>query len=87
MIVYDRTLTQGLVGLAHARGIPVQDGVFAGYGSDGVAFHDAGSPTALLTIPTRYTHTAFEAVHRRDVEQTVELLRVLVTGGLPERAA
>jgi tetrahedral aminopeptidase len=59
--------------------------VFSGYGSDGLTLAETGSPTALLTVPTRYTHTAFETVDPRDLEATVELLRVFVTSGLPAR--
>ena len=85
-IVYDRVLTQHLLALAERTGLPAQDGLFAGYGSDGLAFAEAGSPTALLTVPTRYTHTAFETIHPRDLETTVEFLRALATSGLPARA-
>jgi endoglucanase len=84
-IVYDRTLSQHLVRLAHERAIPVQDGLFAGYGSDGMALAQTGSPTALLTVGCRYTHTAFETVHPRDLDATVDLLRAVLTAPLPER--
>jgi endoglucanase len=39
----------------------------------------------LLTVGTRYTHTAFETVHPRDLEAAVELLRLVLTRPLPER--
>jgi putative aminopeptidase FrvX len=84
-IVYDRVLTQHLLALAAAEGIPAQDGLFASYGSDGLAIAETGTPTALLTAPTRYTHTAFETVDRRDLAAMVELLRALVTRALPAR--
>jgi tetrahedral aminopeptidase len=84
-IVYDRLLTQHLLALARDAGIPAQDGLFAGYGSDGLAIAETGSPTALLTVPTRYTHTAFETVHPGDLAATVEILRALVTSALPAR--
>jgi putative aminopeptidase FrvX len=77
-IVYSRTLNQRLHALAGEHGIAVQDGLFAGYGSDGLTFAESGSPTTLLTIPTRYTHTAFETVDPADVEATVALLRAFV---------
>ena len=84
-IVYDRILTQHLLALARGNGIPAQDGLFAGYGSDGLALAESGSPTALVTVPTRYTHTAFETVHPRDLDRTLELLGVLVASELPSR--
>jgi tetrahedral aminopeptidase len=37
----------------------------------------------LLTVPTRYTHTAFEAIDPADLQTTVDLLRALVTRALP----
>jgi putative aminopeptidase FrvX len=77
-IVYDRGLTQHLLELARQNDLEVQDGLFAGYGSDGLTFAESGSPTALVTVGTRYTHTAFETVHPRDLELTVELLRLLL---------
>jgi endoglucanase len=84
-IVYDRVLTQHLLALAANADAPAQDGVFAGYGSDGLALAESGSPTALVTVPTRYTHTAFETIHVGDLAATVELLRLLVTTDLPAR--
>jgi endoglucanase len=84
-IVYDRALTQHLLALAADAGVAAQDGLFAGYGSDGLALAESGSPTALLTVPTRYTHTAFETIHVGDLAATVELLRLLVTSALPAR--
>ena len=65
--------------------MPAQDGLFAGYGSDGLALAETGSPTALLTVATRYTHTAFEAVSPADCDATVRLLAALATEGPPAR--
>ncbi|HWK29162.1 MAG TPA: hypothetical protein VNS09_21550 [Solirubrobacter sp.] len=86
-IIYDRALTQHLLALARARGIPAQDGLFASYGSDGLALAESGSPTALLTVPTRYTHTAFETIDPRDLDAAAALLRALVTSPQPPRRA
>jgi putative aminopeptidase FrvX len=80
-IIYDRLLTQHLLSL----GVPAQDGLFAGYGSDGLALAESGSPTALVTVATRYTHTAFETIHPDDLTATAELLRLLLTTTLPAR--
>src|SRR3954449_6703783 len=84
-IVYDRLLAQHLLALARSHEIAAQDGIFAGYGSDGLAIAETGSPTALLTVATRYTHTAFETIHAADLAATVELLTALVTSPLPQR--
>jgi endoglucanase len=85
LIAYDRVLSQHLVRLARTHGIPVQDAVFSSYGSDGLTLAQAGSPTALLTVGTRYTHTAFETIHPADLSATFELVRALVTSELPAR--
>jgi putative aminopeptidase FrvX len=84
-IIYDRTLSQHLIALGQTNGVPVQDGLFAGYGSDGLALAEAGSPTSLVTVATRYTHTAFETIHPDDLTATAELLRLLLTTTLPAR--
>jgi endoglucanase len=82
-IIYDRALTGHLLALAQREGLRAQDGIFSGYGSDGLPLWESGTPTALLTVPTRYTHTAFETVHPGDLAATVTLLRALVTSALP----
>lgn len=76
---YDSRLVDSLLGVAARDGIAVQHGVYAGYGSDGVPFLDAGTPSALVAVPTRYTHTAFEMVDERDVHALVRLLASFVT--------
>ncbi|HEY6961016.1 MAG TPA: M20/M25/M40 family metallo-hydrolase [Gaiellaceae bacterium] len=76
---YDARLVDALLDVAAREGIAVQHGVYAGYGSDGVPFLDAGVPSALVTVPTRYTHTAFEMVDERDVHDLVRLLAAFVT--------
>jgi endoglucanase len=82
-IIYDRGLTMHLLDLARSLDLPAQDGLFAGYGSDGLALWESGTPTALLTVPTRYTHTAFEAIDPADLQTTIDVLRALVTRPLP----
>jgi tetrahedral aminopeptidase len=77
-VIYDRPLTLRLLELARSNDIPAQDGLFAGYGSDGLALWESGTPTALVTVPTRYTHTAFEAIDPGDLQATIDLLEALV---------
>jgi endoglucanase len=74
LVAYDHALTWKLSDCADAAGIPWQHGVFAGYGSDGVPFVQAGMPTALLCVPTRYTHSSFEMIDPDDVDSLVRLL-------------
>jgi tetrahedral aminopeptidase len=79
-INYDKRLIWQLADLATTHAIPFEHGVFANFGSDAIAFLDAGIPAVLLAVPTRYTHSAFEMVEERDIYATVELLaRFVVT--------
>jgi putative aminopeptidase FrvX len=77
-IVYDRRLSWELIDAAGAAGVPVQQAVYANYGTDGVAFIDSGSPAALVGAPVRYTHTAIESVDLADVLHTVDLLHAFL---------
>jgi endoglucanase len=78
-IQYDRRLLWHCVDLAQRSGIPVQHGVYANYGSDGASFISAGIPALLIGIPTRYTHTAFEAVDPADMWATIRLLQAFIS--------
>jgi endoglucanase len=78
-VAYHHALSWQLCDCADAAGIPWQHGVFAGYGSDGVAFVQAGMPTALLCVPTRYTHSPFEMVDPDDVDAMVGLLAAWIS--------
>jgi endoglucanase len=78
-IVYDPALCWRLIDAAASAGVRTQHGVYGSFGSDGVPFVQAGIPTALVGIPTRYTHTAFEMIDPADVEGTVRMLETLVT--------
>ncbi|MBX6342230.1 MAG: M20/M25/M40 family metallo-hydrolase, partial [Thermomicrobiaceae bacterium] len=71
---YSHRLTMALVETAQAKGIPIQQAVFQNYGSDGAELIRRGVETALLTFPTRYTHSPSEMVSERDLVQCVDLL-------------
>jgi endoglucanase len=77
---YDQRVIWRLAEAAERAGVPFQHGTFGGYSSDGVAFIDAGMPTALLATPTRYTHTPIEMADVADIDNTVQLLEAYVTG-------
>jgi endoglucanase len=53
--------------------------VFQHYGSDGAALIRRGVETALLTYPTRYTHSPVETVDEHDLLRSVELLVAFAT--------
>ncbi|PFD99879.1 hypothetical protein COE15_27565 [Bacillus cereus] len=73
-IHYDTKITWGLEDVSKEYNIPYQIGIYSNYGSDGVAFFDSGIPSALIGVPTRYTHTPFEMVDIKDIYSTVNLL-------------
>ena len=79
LVHYSRTLLHALQRVAERDRIPTQPLVFSRYTSDGVAFVRSGIPTALLAYGTRYTHSPFEMVHARDLDQTVDLLVAFLT--------
>ncbi|MDP9368304.1 MAG: M42 family peptidase [Chloroflexota bacterium] len=76
---YSRQLTDGLVALAREQGIPVQQAIFQNFGSDGAALIRRGVETALLTYPTRYTHSAIELVDEDDLMACVDLIVAFAT--------
>ncbi len=79
---YDHTLTTTLERVARAADISIQHAVFGSYGSDGSALMKADIPTALVALPTRYTHTPFETAHLGDIETLVDWLCAFVRHGI-----
>ncbi|MDQ3410539.1 MAG: M20/M25/M40 family metallo-hydrolase [Chloroflexota bacterium] len=71
---YSRILSDELIAVARSAAIPIQRSIFQHYGSDGSALIRRGVETALLTCPTRYTHSPIEMVSERDLLNTVALL-------------
>jgi tetrahedral aminopeptidase len=61
--------------------IPTQRAIFQNYGSDGAELLRRGVETALLTYPTRYTHSPIETVDEADLIHTVDLLVAFVLRG------
>jgi putative aminopeptidase FrvX len=78
---YSRRLSDRLIDVAKSREIPIQRAVFQNYGSDGAELLRRGVETALLTYPTRYTHSPIETVDEADLIHTVELLVAFVRSG------
>ena len=71
---YSRPLSDALLAVARAHEIPVQRAIFQNYGSDGAATIRRGVETALLTCPTRYTHSPIETVSEADLLHCIDLL-------------
>lgn len=84
LYTYDVPLTRALRVAAETGDIPIQHGVFRFYGSDAGELIRGGAASALLTIPTRYTHSPIETVHLDDVVQAVQLLKVFLETGYQE---
>ena len=76
---YDRRIMARLRGVARANGIPVQEAVVQGMGTDVAAIIRSGVPSALLMIATRYTHSPFEMGDERDLDAALALLKAFVT--------
>ncbi|HET7120840.1 MAG TPA: hypothetical protein VFI17_06270 [Solirubrobacterales bacterium] len=79
LVAYDQTLAWSVIDAGRAAGVPVQQGSFHNFATDGYAFVDAGLTTVAVGPPARYTHTAIECVDVRDVANTVRLLDAFVT--------
>ena len=86
LLLYDGSLIAhtGLrnlvIEVAEAAGLPLQFDKIAGGGTDGGRIHlfGAGVPTVVLGVPVRYIHTHTAIMHRRDFDQSVQLLVALV---------
>lgn len=53
-------------------------GRFTGTDTDKIYDVHTGIPSALVSLPLRCMHSVVETAHRRDIEQTIELLTALV---------
>lgn len=83
---YSHRMCLSLVETARTNGIPVQQAVFQNYSSDGAELIRRGVETALITFPTRYTHSPNEMVTEKELVQTVDLiLAFLEREPLPDR--
>ncbi len=62
---------------AQKKKIPVQMRAVSrstGTDTDSFAYANEGCPSVLISIPLRYMHTTVEMLHRRDIEQTIQLM-------------
>ena len=69
-----------LIETAEAEGIPYQLVVHDRSTTDAsvIHIHGEGIPTAVVTIPRRYSHSPVEVADLRDVSNTLYLLEALV---------
>lgn len=71
---YSVPLLRRLEDVARAEEVPFQHAIMASAGTDGVALLSQGIPTAVISVPTRYTHSAFEMVLEADVCHALALV-------------
>lgn len=45
-----------------------------GTDTDSFAYANDGCPSVLISIPLRYMHTTVEMIHKKDIEQTIQLM-------------
>ena len=74
-IHYSYQLIKELENSANKNQVPLQKAVFKNYNTDGMYFFMHGYPTVTLAIPCRYTHTNFETVRLKDIQNTLSLLK------------
>jgi endoglucanase len=79
MTYYRTQLTNQLKAAAVRHKIPYQLSLFQRFGTDGRQFLLKGVASALVGFPTRYTHSAFEMICEKDLDNMVRLLECFVT--------
>lgn len=75
--ILDSHITQTLITSARSRGIPYQLEIMngkTGTNADGIVTTRAGVPTALISIPLRYMHSAGEVVSLEDMKTASQLV-------------
>lgn len=75
-VLPDIQLVKSFEKIAKESNIPFQKEVASGVITENafILFENEGVSVANISIPTRYTHTPFEAVHLNDVKQAVSLI-------------
>ncbi|WP_456279188.1 M42 family metallopeptidase [Bacillus sp. AK128] len=76
-LVAHPAIKERLVEVAESNGVDFQYEIFPGIGTDGGAIHlaNSGIPTGVLSIPSRYTHSAVEVISLKDLEATKDVLK------------
>lgn len=85
LLIYDGSMVPHLklrnyvIETAEKAGIPLQFDFVQGGGTDGGRMHisDSGVPTVVISVGTRYIHSAAAVFHRQDYEGAVKLVTEL----------
>ncbi|WP_165997448.1 M42 family metallopeptidase [Bacillus sp. Cs-700] len=74
-------VSQQLLNVAKENGIPFQEEIFMGIGTDAGAIHMTGEGIATggVSIPSRYTHSPHEVIDLKDLTDTGQLLLGFIT--------
>lgn len=70
-------LLQLVQDVAEKKSIPVQLRALSrstGTDTDSFAYANDGCPSVLISIPLRYMHTTVEMIHKKDIENTIQLM-------------
>jgi tetrahedral aminopeptidase len=73
-VSYSKEIGRAIEACAKANKIPLQHAVFQRFATDGRELIKMGIPTALLAVPTRYTHSPFETAAESDMVEVERLL-------------
>ena len=80
----DNHMKETLVGIARSRSIKYQTEVMGGAtgtNADNIVISRAGVPTALISIPLRYMHSAGEVISLEDMRQASMLVSGYIERG------
>jgi len=69
-----------VIDISKQKNIPLQFEVLNGYGEDGAEIQKSfdGVPTVNIAIPTRYLHSHYGVISRKDFDNTVNLMYELL---------
>ena len=76
----DRKINKKIIEVAKKYNIPLQKeiGVFSGTDATEIQIVEKGIPVGVVSIPERYMHTPIEVIDPEDVDNTVNLLSLLI---------
>ncbi|WP_273853151.1 M42 family metallopeptidase [Guptibacillus spartinae] len=80
-LISNPLVSQQLISVAKEEGIPYQEELFMGIGTDAGAIHMTGEGIATggVSIPSRYTHSPYEVIDLKDLTNTGKLLLHFIT--------
>ncbi|MFR0368036.1 M42 family metallopeptidase [Candidatus Phytoplasma palmae] len=79
-LVAHKGLRNFVIQLAKENNIPYQEPIPTGGQTDASAMHvqNEGAVSIVVSVPTRYIHSHTSIVHKKDIENTIKLLLLLI---------